>query len=162
MLIRLFHAVSPLWVILYPFAYFILRRLGVLRSGVQMIVLQGETVLLVLPSYRETWEFPGGGIEPGETALVAAIRETKEEAGVIVQTARLASDCAFVLESGTLVDPHLFVATAWSDPNDWRPSLEIRDRKFFPVTELPFQLSPEVRDAITPSVLPSPRLRDMV
>lgn len=38
---------------------------------------------------RETgpyvWQFPQGGIDPGETAQYAAIRETEEETGISVQ-----------------------------------------------------------------------------
>lgn len=36
---------------------------------------------LVLRVYR-TWDFPKGGLEPGEDALAAAVREVKEEAGL--------------------------------------------------------------------------------
>lgn len=37
--------------------------------------------LLVLRAYN-SWDFPKGTIEPGETPLAAAIRETEEEAGL--------------------------------------------------------------------------------
>ncbi|MBU1395118.1 MAG: NUDIX domain-containing protein [Gammaproteobacteria bacterium] len=37
--------------------------------------------LLVLRAYRN-WDFPKGRVEPGETPLDAAIRETAEEAGI--------------------------------------------------------------------------------
>lgn len=37
--------------------------------------------LLVLRAYRN-WDFPKGMVEPGETPLDAAIRETVEEAGI--------------------------------------------------------------------------------
>jgi len=31
------------------------------------------------------WTFPGGGIEPGETAQEAAVREVREETGLLVR-----------------------------------------------------------------------------
>ena len=37
--------------------------------------------LLLLRAYRN-WDFPKGQVEPGEDALAAAIRETREETGV--------------------------------------------------------------------------------
>lgn len=47
--------------------------------------------LLVLRAYDpadlsagEWWEVPGGGVEPGETTLAAAVRETAEETGYVV------------------------------------------------------------------------------
>ena len=35
-------------------------------------------VLLVKPSYRDTWEIPGGGLEHGEYPFQAAAREVRE------------------------------------------------------------------------------------
>jgi 8-oxo-dGTP pyrophosphatase MutT (NUDIX family) len=38
--------------------------------------------LLLLRAYRN-WDFPKGHVEPGEDPLTAAIRETREEAGIV-------------------------------------------------------------------------------
>lgn len=38
-------------------------------------------LLLVRVRGRDCWELPGGGIEPGETARAAAVRELHEEGG---------------------------------------------------------------------------------
>jgi 8-oxo-dGTP pyrophosphatase MutT (NUDIX family) len=51
---------------------------------------QDDRVLLVRardphePAVGEWWEIPGGGVEPGEDTIAAAIRETAEETGYIV------------------------------------------------------------------------------
>jgi 8-oxo-dGTP diphosphatase len=39
-------------------------------------------VLLVEPTYKDGWEFPGGCVEPGESPWEAAVREVKEEVGL--------------------------------------------------------------------------------
>ena len=46
-------------------------------------------VLLVKPSYRATWEIPGGGLEFGEYPFQAAAREVKEETGLELRPGRL-------------------------------------------------------------------------
>ena len=53
-----------------------------LSAGVA-VVRRGEEgwLLLVLRAYRN-WDFPKGGVEPGETPMQAALRETREESGV--------------------------------------------------------------------------------
>ena len=42
-------------------------------------------ILFVKQTYGQlNWELPGGGVEPGETIVDAAIREVREEAGIEV------------------------------------------------------------------------------
>jgi len=39
-------------------------------------------VLLVAPTYKAGWEFPGGVVEPGEAPARGGIREVAEETGI--------------------------------------------------------------------------------
>lgn len=47
-----------------------------------MAIHVGPALLLVRSSYRSEWNFPGGGIHPGEAPEAAARRELAEEIGV--------------------------------------------------------------------------------
>jgi len=46
-------------------------------------------ILLVKPSYRATWQIPGGGMEEGEYPLQTAVREVMEEVGLELIPGRL-------------------------------------------------------------------------
>ncbi|WP_330350621.1 NUDIX hydrolase [Streptomyces sp. NBC_00582] len=52
-----------------------------LASGVLLFDDQ-DRVLLVDPTYKPGWEFPGGVVEPGEAPARAGMREVEEETGV--------------------------------------------------------------------------------
>lgn len=52
------------------------------------IVTKGQKVLIVKRKEKEgnlLWQFPGGGVEIGETDEVAIIRELKEETGILAK-----------------------------------------------------------------------------
>ena len=53
--------------------------------GVRAVLVDGRKVLLVKHTYTPGWQFPGGGVEPGETAETAARREALEETGYAVE-----------------------------------------------------------------------------
>ncbi|MFI6335017.1 NUDIX domain-containing protein [Streptomyces sp. NPDC050535] len=44
-----------------------------------------DRVLLVDPTYKAGWEFPGGVVEPGEAPARAGIREVAEETGLLLE-----------------------------------------------------------------------------
>lgn len=61
-----------------------------LLPGVTAVVInERDEVLLQLRRDTRTWAPPSGGVEPGERAAAAAIREVFEETGIAVVTERV-------------------------------------------------------------------------
>ncbi len=57
------------------------------RTIAAAVVTYNGKVLLVRRRISEgtlSWQFPAGAIEPGESSAEAAVRETAEEAGLVV------------------------------------------------------------------------------
>lgn len=54
-------------------------------SGV-LLFDERDRVLLVDPTYKPGWEFPGGVVEPGEAPARAGVREVAEELGLRLET----------------------------------------------------------------------------
>lgn len=67
----------------------LILRWGLLRRavtlGVRILVEDpAGRILLVRHTYVAGWHFPGGGVDPGESILAAALREVREETGVVL------------------------------------------------------------------------------
>lgn len=63
------------------------------RPSAGGIILSKEGKVVVVEQKGNSWSFPKGGIEMGEEPLEAAIREIREETGIV--------DVAFVQELGS-------------------------------------------------------------
>lgn len=72
-------------------------------GGVRVIVFDDEDRLLLVRQHhenRDIWMVPGGGIEDGETAVEAAVREMKEETNLDVSIGRMVWHVEEVSERG--------------------------------------------------------------
>jgi 8-oxo-dGTP pyrophosphatase MutT (NUDIX family) len=61
-----------------------------LICGASVIILNAKNEVLMLHrSDNDSWCFPGGGVELGESAENAAVRETLEKTGLVIKDIRL-------------------------------------------------------------------------
>jgi 8-oxo-dGTP pyrophosphatase MutT (NUDIX family) len=70
------------------------------RLSARLLVLDAAERLLLIRAYDpynveigEWWEIPGGGVEPGEDTVAAAVRETAEETGYLVDPRQVGPPC---------------------------------------------------------------------
>jgi mutator protein MutT len=116
-----------------------------LTMGVRAIIRdQDGAVLLIRHSYVGGWHFPGGGVDRGETVHQAMAREVREEVGVeVTGTARtLGLYGRFRHNSSDHVS--VFVVETWRGTPKV-DGLEIVECRFFPLEDLPDDITPATR-----------------
>lgn len=101
-------------------------------------------VLLVRHTYTQGWHFPGGGVEHGETALDAIVREMAEEGGLVAAQAPLL--LGFYANHASFPNDHIALYRF----NDWRTCApashgEIAERGFFAWDAPPDEATPGTR-----------------
>ena len=106
--------------------------------GVRILAIDDQDrVCLVRHTYLPGWHLPGGGVERGEHALDAAIKEAREEAGLLIrpEDLRLVSiHTNFAYFKGDHV--LLYRPSAWLvEPTN--RAHEIAEHGFFPIKDLP-------------------------
>lgn len=124
----------------FSFATWLIRKLqkllGASTVGVRALVINSESkVLLVKHTYLPEWHFPGGGVDQGETAVDAVIRELKEETGVVVHEKPQIFGVYFHQVKGVNDYPILYVLKKFSQ-EDFN-SNEIAEAKWFSLKDLP-------------------------
>ena len=114
--------------------------------GVRGVVVDGEgRVLLLRHTYTPGWHFPGGGVEKGETASQAILRELVEEAGIETEAGslKLASvhaNAAFFPNDHVLV----YRIESWRQGTPTQRG-EIAETGFFLPSALPQDTTPATR-----------------
>lgn len=111
----------------------------ILRDGAS-----GREVLLVHRTSPRAWEPPGGEVEPGEEPARAAVREAREETGLLVDVSR---QLGWYRRTG--FRPHrspVYVCRVVG--GNLRPNWESVSVRWFPVDRLPLRLFPWYRGVI--------------
>jgi ADP-ribose pyrophosphatase YjhB (NUDIX family) len=97
-----------------------------------------ERVCLVRHTYVPGWHLPGGGVEPGETALHAIEREMAEEAGIVLGAAEPRLHGVFFNARTSRRDHVLvYVVRDFAVPVPKEPDREIAEAGSFPLDALP-------------------------
>ena len=123
-----------------------LARLGRgMTLGIQGVVVDPEgRMLVVRQSYTSGWNFPGGGVEKGETPIAALKREMIEETGVQL-TGSLVMHGLFSNHTNFPGDYiAVYIATSF-EMGPWQPTLEISDRAFLTADEIAADCSPAMQ-----------------
>ncbi|NOZ31594.1 MAG: NUDIX domain-containing protein [Alphaproteobacteria bacterium] len=113
--------------------------------GVRGVLLRDDQVLLIRHTYVPGWHFPGGGVEPGETAEVSMVREVAEETFYrVIGPARL---FGFYFNSANSDRDHvtLYVCERFEPIKPFAPTPEIAAANWFDLNDLPDDTSPGTR-----------------
>ena len=106
--------------------------------GARAVLLDGDRVLLLRHTYMPGWHFPGGGVEPGETAEEAARREAEEETGFRVEGAMSLLGLYLQKSEATNRDHvAVYVGRQFREVKRFRPNGEIAEIGWFLVDALP-------------------------
>lgn len=132
-----------------PFLRAAYRQTRGMTLGTRSLVVHDATqeVLLVRHGYAPGWMLPGGGVERGETLVAAAVRELREEAGIVTEEEPVLH--GVFLNDAQFRGDHVacFVVRRFRDEG-FRPSAEIAEARFFPATKLPDGTTPGTRRRI--------------
>lgn len=124
-----------------------------LRLGVRGLVIDrreagGDHILLVRHTYVAGWYLPGGGVDPGESAVAALSRELLEEAGVELRGTPQLHGVFF--NPTTSKNDHVvcYVIEAFHCRPAHPPDFEIAEARFFSVDALPAEATRATRARI--------------
>lgn len=120
-----------------------------LTLGSRVMVVDGDKVLLVRHTYVPGWQFPGGGVSPGESLETAGARETLEETGYRV-TGPMELFGLYHNKSRVTDRDHVafYVARHFEKAFDRKPDREIAEIGWFDRHSLPDKVTPATSQRI--------------
>ncbi|OGV50355.1 MAG: hypothetical protein A3F46_05115 [Legionellales bacterium RIFCSPHIGHO2_12_FULL_42_9] len=114
--------------------------------GVRMLLINEGKILLVKHTYQPDWYTIGGGVEPGETPRQAMERELKEEVGATL-TSPLELFSVYYSRNEKH-DDYIIFYIGHDCTQEIVTSPEIAEKQWFPINQLPKDLSPATRRRI--------------
>ena len=117
--------------------------------GARVMVVDGDRVLLIRHTYVPGWQFPGGGVGPGETVEAAGAREVLEETGHRI-TGPMQLVGIFHNTSPVTNRDHVafYVATSFAKEFDRKKDHEIAEVGWFDRKSLPQGVTPATSQRI--------------
>ena len=114
--------------------------------GVKLIVTDPDgRVLLVKPRYHATWNLPGGGVHRRERMDEAAVREVREEAGMLITLQALRPLGMLTNRAEGKTDHIAIFHLALATPVDIDCGAEMDGAAFHALDALPNDTSPATR-----------------
>ncbi len=110
-----------------------------IRTGVRVMILREDQVLLVRQTYVPGWFMPGGGLKRGETMEQAVRREAKEETGAELADIQLMGVYTSFKEWKT---DHNILFVCRKFTFNGKHDSEIAEVRFFHLNDLPDGLWP--------------------
>lgn len=111
--------------------------------GVRVVLIDGQSVFLIRQTYMPGWQFPGGGVEPGEAAELSAARELEEEGGYR-PTAPMTLFGLYHNANSTTNRDHvaLYLCREFEQMRAFSANSEIAEAGWFPIDGLPAACGP--------------------
>ncbi len=116
------------------------------KSAWLMLEVDGKVLMLKRgpkANNPNLWNFPGGNIDPGETAIQGVIRESFEEAGIKVKPDQLKFITALTVKNRALAyyrvkmdDFPKVKINNESSKYEWVPKKKIKNKKLHKATEM--------------------------
>ncbi len=114
--------------------------------GVRILLIREGNILLVKHTYQPDWYTIGGGVESGETPRQAIERELREEVGVVLNGSPELFSVYYSRNEKR--DDYIIFYIGHAGAQELVTSPEIAEQQWFPINQLPPDLSPATRRRI--------------